>query len=165
MLLRRLAVLGGTDPAARTEYHDAAGILGALVAERGIKLLAPGGSNGPAGAFAAAFRSAGGVATEATDFTDSARAADGFVALPGGPQKLETLFTVWLDNVTLDAKPCGLLNTADYFTGLLKDEADSVVERFVRESQRGRLIVDRDPDELLRAMLDFRPPETRRQGP
>jgi hypothetical protein len=34
----------------------------------------------------------------------------------------------------------------------------------VRESQRGMLIVDRDPAALLRAMADFRPPETRRQA-
>ena len=59
-------------------------------------------------------------------------------------------------------KPCGLLNTGDYFTGLLEAVPDEVVERFVRETQRGRLIVNRDPAELLRAMGDYRPPETRR---
>ncbi|NOT08516.1 MAG: TIGR00730 family Rossman fold protein [Gemmatimonadales bacterium] len=92
--------------------------------------------------------------------------SDGFLALPGGLGTLEELFDIWTwGSLGFNEKPCGLLNIADYYTTLLKTVDDAVVEKFVRETQRGMLIVDRDPEVLLRAVADFRPPETRRLMP
>jgi hypothetical protein len=89
--------------------------------------------------------------------------SDGFLALPGAFDSLEELMAVLNWGQPGDQeKPCGLLNRADYYTRLPHSENDALVERFVRESQRGLIIVDRDPEGLLRAMADFRPPETRR---
>jgi predicted Rossmann-fold nucleotide-binding protein len=85
---------------------------------------------------------------------------DGVIALPGGLPALDGL----LDQLDGNDHPCGLLNTNNYYTDLLKTTADGVVDRFVRETQRGRLIVQRDPALLVQAMAEYLPPETRRQA-
>jgi predicted Rossmann-fold nucleotide-binding protein len=162
MPLRRLTVLGGSDPAARPEHLEAAGTLGRLLAENGITLVYDGAVQGPVSVLAAALHTAEGRALAAAP-EELAELGDGFLALPGGPATLEQLFAIGLAGP--EEKPCGLLNSADYFTGLLTVVDDAVLERFVRETQRGRLIVDRDPASLLCALADFRPPETRRQVP
>ena len=59
-------------------------------------------------------------------------------------------------------RPCGLLDTDGYFSHLLTNTDDGLIERFVRESQRGRLIVEPDPAALVQALAEYRPPETRR---
>jgi len=94
---------------------------------------------------------------------DMADLSDAFLALPGGIGTLEELFEVWTwGTLGIHQKPVGLLNIADYYTSLLKFVDDMVVERFVRESQRGMLVVSRSVEELLRSLADFQPPETRR---
>ena len=85
---------------------------------------------------------------------------DGVIALPGGIPALDAL----LDHLDGNDHPCGLLNSSDYFSQLFKNTPDTVMDRFVRESQRGRLIVQRDPQALVQAMLEYLPPETRRQN-
>lgn len=87
-------------------------------------------------------------------------AGDGLIAAPGSLTSLSELFTTYLAGNDL---PCGLLNTANYYTDLLKTTEDSVVDRFVRESQRGRLIVNSSPELLVQSMAEYQPPETRRQ--
>jgi predicted Rossmann-fold nucleotide-binding protein len=137
MPLCRVLVLGDATAAAQPEHRRAAKLLGQLLDEQGIVRVREGES-------------------------------DGFLVLPG-TMTLPEVFAQTLDTSGqcgpqgASAKPCGLLNTANYFTELLQAEADPVVERFVQETQRGQLIVERDPAELLRAMTEFRPPETRRQ--
>jgi predicted Rossmann-fold nucleotide-binding protein len=163
MPLRRVAVLGGSDPAARAEHFDAASELGRLLVEQGISVALEGSPEGPAGALVTSLEAANGRLLHVARH-ELGLQADGFLALPGGPATLEELLDVCLDASIPGEKPCGLLNTADYFTELLKTVSDGVVERFVRETQRGRLSVQRDPAELLRAIADFRPPETRRQN-
>jgi predicted Rossmann-fold nucleotide-binding protein len=161
MPLRRVSVLGGSDPVARAEHLEAASQLGRLFAERAITLIYDGSVQGPIGALVAALNQANGLALSVVP-QELGERSDGFVALPGGPEGLPELLEVCLPSSADLEKPCGLLNTEDYFTGLLKAVPDHVVERFIRETQRGRLIVHRDPVELLRAMEDYRPPETRR---
>jgi predicted Rossmann-fold nucleotide-binding protein len=133
-----------------------------LLAENGITLLYDGAAQGPIAALVEALTTAEGRAVTVQP-DELAELSDGFLALPGGPATLEELFVTCLPDRPAPEKPCGLLNTADYFTGLLEAVNDAVLERFVRETQRGRLVVARDPSELLRALADFRPPETRRQ--
>jgi len=161
MPLRRVSVLGGSDPAARAEHLEAASQLGRLFAESEITLIYDGSAEGPIGALAAALNEANGLALSVVP-QELGERSDGLLALPGGPEGLEELLARCLASTAEAEKPCGLLNTGDYFTGLLEAVPDEVVERFVRETQRGRLIVNRDPAELLRAMGDYRPPETRR---
>lgn len=91
----------------------------------------------------------------------TAGAADGCIVSAGAIPSLDPLFERHLDG---HDRPCGLLNTANYYTDLLRQAPDSQVERFARETQRGRLIVERDPAALVNAVLGYRPPETRRQS-
>ncbi|HEV8355156.1 MAG TPA: LOG family protein [Gemmatimonadales bacterium] len=145
MPLRRVCLLSGSSPSGtRPEYAEAALEVARLLAEHGITVVYDGGATGLPG--------------------PTADLADGFLALPGGLETLAELFEM-LGRAGAAEKPCGLLNTGDYFTSLLRSEGDEVLTRFVRESQRGMLIVDRDAGALLRAMADYRPPETRRLEP
>lgn len=190
MALRRVCVFCGSSPGARPEYAESAAAVGRLLAENGIGLVYGGASVGLMGTLADAALAAGGqvigVIPESLVQEEIAHAgltelqvvgsmherkaamadlSDGFLALPGGLGTLEELFEIWTwGHLGQHQKPCGLLNTAEYYTSLLKFVDDMVVEKFVRETQRGMLIVDRDPATLLRAMADFRPPETRRRG-
>jgi len=166
MPLRRVAVFAGSTAAQRPEYADAAVRTGRLLAENGITLLTEGITTGLTETVAEAARAGGGVVVHMPRDPVMVEKADGFLALPQGIANLDELFQLWSWRHGGDAeRPTGLLNVGGYFTGLLKDESDEAVERFVRESQRGMLIVDPDPESLLRAMADFRPPETRRLHP
>jgi predicted Rossmann-fold nucleotide-binding protein len=164
MPLHRVSVLGGTDPLARAEFLEAAAAAGRVFASQGITVLYDGGSQGPIGELVAAFQSAHGTALQVPAEQLGER-TDGILALPAGVETLEQLLEKGLVVATGVEPPFGLLNTGDYFSGLLEGSGDGVLERFVRESQRGRLIVQRDPVELLRTMAEYRPPETRRLQP
>lgn len=191
MPLHRVCVFCGSSPGARPEYADAASSVGRLLAASGITLVYGGASVGLMGTLADATLQAGGrvigviprslvdqeiahggltelrvVESMHARKAEMADLSDGFLALPGGLGTLEELFEIWTwGNLGYHQKPCGLLNTSEYYTSLLKFVDDMVVEQFVRETQRGMLIVDRDADTLLRAMAEFRPPETRRLQP
>jgi uncharacterized protein (TIGR00730 family) len=186
MPLRRVCVFSDPNPDVGPEHRELAASIGFLLADNGITLVFPASGSGAGAALAEAVVGAGAravcVATESTaaalpahplltelkvvagvEERNAALAdlSDGFLALPGGLASLEELFAIWTWG-GFHEKPCGLLNRADYFTRLLHTPNDALLDRYVRERQRGMLIVDRDPEVLLRAMADFRPPETRR---
>jgi uncharacterized protein (TIGR00730 family) len=79
--------------------------------------------------------------------------ADGFVALPGGVGTLDEMFEIltW-DQLGYLAKPCGLLDVADYYAGLLAFLDRCVDERFLRPEHRAILQVEDDSDALLDAL-------------
>lgn len=164
--MRRVAVFAGSAEALAPEYAEAAVRAGRLLAGNGITLLTEGITTGLTETVSEAARQAGGMVVHMARDPVMVEKADAFLALPQGLANLDELFQLWSWQHAGDAeRPTGLLNVAGYFTALLKDESDAAVERFVRESQRGMLIVDADLDSLLRAMADFRPPETRRLHP
>ena len=163
MPLRRVAVFAGSAAPLAPAHADAATRVGRLLAENGITLLTEGVMSGLEALLVESAREAGGAVVLLPRDATLAEKADGFLALPQGLANFDELFQLWSwQNPADPEKPTGLLNVAGYFTALLKDESDVTVERFVRETQRGMLIVDPDPESLLRAMADFRPPETRR---
>jgi uncharacterized protein (TIGR00730 family) len=191
MPLHRVCVFSGSSLGARPDYADAASAVGRLLAASGITLVYGGASIGLMGVLADATLQAGGrvigvipralveqeiAHTGLTELrvvesmherkAEMADLSDGFLALAGGLGTLEELFEIWTwGHLGYHQKPCGLLNTSEYYTSLLKFVDDMVVEKFVRETQRGMLIVDRNADTLLRAMAEFQPPETRRLQP
>jgi predicted Rossmann-fold nucleotide-binding protein len=59
-------------------------------------------------------------------------------------------------------KPCGLLNIAGYFDGLLSFIDGAVKERFVRDAHRAMLIVEEDPRRLLERFESYEPPRVRK---
>ena len=164
--MRRIAVFAGSAPALIPAYADAAVRIGRLLAENGITLLTEGITTGLTEMVGESARAAAGTVVHMARDAVMVEKADGFLALPQGIANLDELFQLWSWQHAGDPeRPTGLLNVSGYFTALLKDESDASVELFVRESQRGMLIVDADAESLLRAMADFRPPETRRLHP
>jgi uncharacterized protein (TIGR00730 family) len=188
MTMRRVFVLGGSGPGTNPAFLQAAETVGRLLADNGLRLVYSGCGTGLSGTLAEAALGRGGavegvvartdlernpplagltelVVTETEPERDAALVAraDAVLALPEGMSSLRPLEAIWgPDEPEGRRKPCGLLNTADYYTSLLRSADDDLLELFARESQRGMLVVDRDPAVLLRAMADFRPPETRR---
>ena len=163
MPMRRVAVFAGSAAPLAPAYADAAIRVGRLLAENGITLLTEGVMTGLEAVLVEAAREAGGAFALLPRDPALVEKADALLALPQGLLTFDELFQLWSwQNPADPEKPTGLLNTEGYFTALLKNESDAAVERFVRETQRGMLIVDSDPESLLRSMADFRPPETRR---
>ena len=88
-----------------------------------------------------------------------AELADGFVALPGGIGTFEEIFEVWTwAQLGFHRKPCGLLNVAGYYDGLVSFLDHAAHEAFVREDQRRMLVVESDPAALLDRFARYAPP-------
>ena len=164
--MRRLAVFAGSAPASRPEFESAARQLGALLAENGVTVLTEGITSGLTVVLEETVREGSGQVVVMPRDPELVAKAEGLLFLPQGLANLEELFQLWGWRHRGDPeRPTGLLNVGGYFTTLLETESDAAVERFVRESQRGMVIVDPEPASLLRAMADYRPPETRRSTP
>ncbi len=73
-----------------------------------------------------------------------------FIALPGGYGTLEELLeTVTWAQLSLHAKPCILINTANYWDGLLRLLDTAVAAGFVKPENRGLLRVAADAAEAV----------------
>ena len=91
--------------------------------------------------------------------TAMADRSDAFVALPGGIGTLEELFEVWTwGQLEFHAKPCGLLDVAGYFDGLVRFLDHAVSEAFVKGPHRSMLAVESEPDVLLDRFATYAPP-------
>ena len=182
--IRRLAVFCGSNPGGRPEYVNAARSLGALLCERGIGVVYGGSSVGLMAALADTMLENHGdiigviprmlvereVANNALSdlrIVESmherkalmAELADGFMALPGGIGTLEEFFEIWTwGQLGMHDKPCGLLNVAGYFDGLLEFLDRAVAEKFVRDVHRGMVVVESDPADLLARFEAYEPP-------
>jgi uncharacterized protein (TIGR00730 family) len=91
-----------------------------------------------------------------------AELSDGFVALPGGIGTLEELFEAWTwAGLAIHAKPVGVLDVDGYWEPLLAMIDRMVEEGFLPPNLRASLLVSRDPDSLLDALLAYRPSAAR----
>ncbi|HEY9230341.1 MAG TPA: TIGR00730 family Rossman fold protein [Gemmatimonadaceae bacterium] len=82
-----------------------------------------------------------------------AQLADAFVALPGGLGTLEELFEVWTwRQLGIHAKPCGVLNVAEFYTPLISFLDHARDEGFVRRAQRESLVVADDSARLIESL-------------
>lgn len=181
--IARLCVYCGSRPGRLPAYAEAARVLARLLVQRGIGIVYGGARVGVMGALADAALEAGGEVvgvipralakeelahTGLTELivTDSMHArktvmaekADAFVALPGGIGTLEELFEVWTwTQLGFQHKPCGLLNVAGYYTGLLAFIEHAVGEDYLRPSHRQILSVESEPEALLERLLAYTP--------
>jgi len=92
-----------------------------------------------------------------------AELSDGFIALPGGVGTLEELFEVWTwGHLGLHGKPCALLDVDGFYARLTHfiDHVDR--EGFLRQGVRDMLMIEDDPDLLIRRMRQYQAPETPR---
>lgn len=91
-----------------------------------------------------------------------AELADGFIALPGGIGTLEELFEIWTwGQLGFHQKPCGLLNVAQYYDGLIQFLDHVANEQFVKPTIRDMLIVETEPESLLQRFAQYQPPQLR----
>jgi uncharacterized protein (TIGR00730 family) len=184
MKLARVCVFAASSPGTRPEDAAAARALGREIAERGLALVYGGARVGLMGELADAALAAGGFVTgvipEALVALEVAHEslpdlrivasmherkqcmadlADAFVALPGGLGTLEELFEVltW-GQLGMHAKPCGVLDVAGYYGGLLAFLDRAVADRLVPAAHRGMLLVDTDPAALLDRFTEYTPP-------
>ena len=164
--MKGICVFAGSSVGARPEYRAAAEELGRALAGRQVRVVFGGGQVGLMGVLADAVLAGHGHVTGVIPEAMVAREiahrglsdlrivssmherkammadfADAFVALPGGWGTLEEFFEVltWAQ-LGLHQKPCGLLNIAGYFDGLLSFLDHSIDERFVRP-ENGALVL------------------------
>jgi uncharacterized protein (TIGR00730 family) len=182
--MRSVCVYCGSSPGRDPAYAEAARGLGRALAARGLGLVYGGASVGIMGVVADAVLALGGSVTgvipEALARKEVAHAgltelvvvpsmherkmrmaglADAFVALPGGVGTLEEIFEAWTwAQLGLHGKPCGFLNVAGYYDGLIAFLDHAVAERFVKEPHRAMLVVSGDPGELLDRFAEYRAP-------
>ncbi|MBX4205074.1 MAG: TIGR00730 family Rossman fold protein [Candidatus Doudnabacteria bacterium] len=79
--------------------------------------------------------------------------ADAAVALPGGYGTLEEIFEflTWTQ-LKIHRKPCGLLNTANYYNDLIRFLYRSSVEGFIPFDNLGLLTIEDQPNKLIEAL-------------
>jgi uncharacterized protein (TIGR00730 family) len=187
--MNKVCVFCGSMSGRIPAYQAAAAATGASLARRGLGLVYGGGGVGLMGAVAQSMLDAGGLVTgviprallEAemalpglldlhvveTMHQRKARMADladGFVGLPGGLGTFEELFEVltW-SQLDFHRKPVGLLNVEGYFDPFIGMVDRAIAEGFMPPSHRDLLIVERDPESLLDAMLTYQRPVLERK--
>jgi uncharacterized protein (TIGR00730 family) len=88
-----------------------------------------------------------------------AELSDGFIALPGGIGTLEEIFEIWTwAQLGFHAKPCGVLNVAGYYDGLIAFLDHAVDEQFVKPLHRSILCVEQEPNALLDSFARYQAP-------
>jgi uncharacterized protein (TIGR00730 family) len=183
MDFRRLCVFCGSNLGIQPVYRAAAERLGSLLVENDIELVYGGGNVGLMGVLADAVLAAGGrvigVIPESLMATEVGHhgltelrvvqsmherkalmsdLSDGFVALPGGFGTFEEFCEVvtW-SQLGIQSKPCGLLNVGGYYDSLLALFNHAVDEGFLRIENRRLVLDDKDPEQLLEKMSQYRP--------
>jgi uncharacterized protein (TIGR00730 family) len=185
-MMRRVCVFCGSSNGAHPGYLEAARVLGATLAGRGIGLVYGGARVGLMGAIADAVLEHGGegvgvipealVAREVahTGLTQlhvvksmherkarMSELSDAFIALPGGFGTLEEFAEIltWAQ-LGLHHKPFGLLNVQGYYTPLLTFFDHAVHEGFVPPVHRALVLAEEDPGRLLDLLTRYDPPRT-----
>ena len=88
-----------------------------------------------------------------------AERADAFIALPGGLGTFEELFEIWTwGQLGWHRKPCGVVNVAGFYDGLIAFLDHATDAGFVRTLHRGMLLVDDDPARLLDRFAQYEAP-------
>ncbi len=182
--MKNITVFCGSSSGFRPEYAEAAKNLARRLVEKNIRLVYGGGNVGLMGIIADEVMRRGGEVVgiipdslfrrevgkrEITELhvVDSmherkammAELADGFIAMPGGIGTFEEFFEIltW-SQLGFHEKPCGLLNVAGYYNGLLALCDHAVGEGFLRPIHRALILDDANAVSLLEKMNSFQPP-------
>ena len=181
--MKSICIFCGSSVGNRPEYTEAAQEMGRLLAERGTRLIYGGGAIGLMGILADAVIDGGGevigviprmllekelghrritelrvVSSMHERKAMMAELADGFIALPGGIGTLEELCEIltW-SQLGLHRKPCGILNTCNYFEGLLSLLNRAVHDGFFRPEHARLFSVAESPSKLLTELESYQP--------
>ncbi|MEM6285420.1 MAG: TIGR00730 family Rossman fold protein [Chloroflexota bacterium] len=185
--MKRICVFCGARPGKGDLYEIAAIRLGTVLAERKLDLVYGGSKVGLMGAVAnAALQNGGNVIgvmpqsladkeIQHTALTElhvvssmferkamMAKLSDGFIAMPGGFGTLDEYVEMltWTQ-LGFHDKPSALLNVNGFFDKMLGFFEHQIQEGFIEPRQRGMLLVEADPEKLLRQMAAFKPPVAR----
>jgi uncharacterized protein (TIGR00730 family) len=171
----RICVFCGSSFGRDPSYGDVARRLGREIAGRGFGLVYGGASVGLMGAVADGALAAGGevigvlpealadleiahedlselriVASMHERKKQMADLSDMFIAMPGGIGTLEETFEVWTwSQLSIHAKPVGLLNVNAYYDELISFLNHVVTEDFMKPLHRDILIAENDPATLI----------------
>ncbi len=173
----------GTDPV----YTDIARQTGALLAERGLRIIYGAGNVGLMGELADAALEKGGYVTGVIPYflqekevchegltelhvVDSmherkvrmAKLSDAVLVLPGGYGTLDELFEMLtLVQLGQSRHPIGVLNVKGYYDHLIAHLYHMQREGFLRNQHRELLLSDDDLEDLLDRMAKFKTPVTK----
>jgi uncharacterized protein (TIGR00730 family) len=88
-----------------------------------------------------------------------AELADGFITLPGGFGTLEETFEAltW-GQLGLHRKPCGLLNVAGFYDGLVHFLDYALAQSFIQPMHRSLVLEHDRPEALLDLLEAYQPP-------
>lgn len=181
--MKSVTVFCGSNSGFRSEYAEAAKNLARHLVERNIRLVYGGGNVGLMGIIADETMLQGGevigIIPDSLDKREvghrgitelrvvgsmherkamMAELADGFIAMPGGIGTFEEFFEIltWAQ-LGFHDKPCGILNVANYYDGLLALCDNAVTEGFLRPVHRQLILDDSDAISLLDKMTNFQP--------
>ncbi|UOP01856.1 TIGR00730 family Rossman fold protein [Kingella potus] len=181
--MNNIAVYCGSNYGQNPACFHAARELGALIAQRGSRLIYGGGRIGLMGATADAVLQHGGSVTGViptflvekemahpglTELIQTADMAarkskmialsDAFVALSGGIGTFEELFEVLsLSQLRLHRKPVGIVNTGGFYDPLLALLERTAAEGYMPQANLGLLCVADTPADLLEKMAAWQP--------
>ena len=184
--MKSVCVFCGSSLGTLDVYRQSAVETGQLLARSGIRLVYGGGNVGLMGIVADACLEAGGAVTGVipqslvnrevahTGLPDlrivgsmherkalMADLSDAFIALPGGIGTFEEFFEVATrTQLGLQRKPCGLLNVAGYYDGLLRQADRAVQDGFLKPEHRRMILTATEPEVLLRMLSSSEPPVT-----
>jgi len=175
MPLTNVCVYCGSNLGRLPIYSEVARALGKAIAARGLGLVYGGARVGVMGVVADSVLEAGGrvigvipqglVDKEVAHLgltelivtssmherkTKMVERASAFIALPGGLGTLEELLEVWTwAQLGIHEKPCGVLNVAGYYDGLVAFIEHAVREQYIKPEHRSLLCVEQTPEALL----------------
>jgi uncharacterized protein (TIGR00730 family) len=179
-MLRRVCIFCGSSTGLRPDYRTAAERIAIELAKREVGIVFGGGCVGLMGIVADTALAHGAhvigvipsamVAREIAHFglpdlrivasmherkALMATLSDAFVALPGGFGTFEELCEVvtWTQ-LGLHSKPCGLLNVAGYYDGLVALFDRAVADGFIRPENRRIVMADSDPAALIERLVE-----------
>lgn len=185
MTIKNIAVFCGSSTGFNKIYTQQAALLGRHFAKKNIGLIYGGGKVGLMGAIANAVLQNNGSVTGVIPhllkheevahaaltkmiYTKKmskrkikiSRLADAYIALPGGFGTLDELFeALTLNQLGIEAKPVGLLNTNGYFDHTLAQLEVMTKEGFLKEANRQLLLVGNSVEELMDMLQNFVPQE------
>ena len=84
---------------------------------------------------------------------------DGYIALPGGFGTLDEIFeALTLNQLGIEQKAVGILNTNGFFNYLIKQLDVMVTEGYLKQSNKDMLIVSDSVEDLITKMFNYKAP-------